>query len=296
LRASGSRTEIWDYIDLALLRLAKVRRRKLAEGEAPGAFYDEFFNDNDVHIRSSGGDPRRRYLGEALRAAAWEHMPPGARVLDVGCGTGDNLRYILRDQASFFGLEYAESTARAAQKILAGKAQIMSGSATDLRFEDRSFDLVVCIEVLEHIEDSEKACGEIARVMKSGGALILSLPFRRWFPEYFRLMGHFRHYTRSDVEELLRRHGLTAVRHLPNFPRWSRFANYAYVLCRIYALMLRPFGVRRSPSEARLPFASRALMDVLFSSIENIRMSERSLDYAALETSTFVVARKVLAP
>jgi len=296
LRASGSRTEIWDYVDLALLRMAKIRRRKLAEGEDPGAFYGEFFNENDVQIRSSGGDPRRRYLGEVLREAAWGRMPPGASVLDVGCGAGDNLRYVLRDRASFYGLEYAEATARVAQRILAGKADIRSGSATDLRFEDDTFDLVLCIEVLEHIADAEKACGEIARVMKNQGALILSLPFRRWFPAYFRLMGHFRHYTRSDVEELLRRHGLAVIQHLPNFPRWSRLANYVYVLCRMYALLLRMFGMRRSPAEVRLPFARRAVMDILFSGIDGIRRSERSLDYAALETSTFVVACKVRVP
>lgn len=296
MRASGSRTEIWDYVDLALLRLAKIRRRKLAEGEDPGAFYGEFFNDNDAQIRASGGDPRRRYVGEVLREAAWAQMPPGARVLDVGCGAGDNLRYILRDQASFYGLEYAESTARVAQKMLTGKAQIMNGSATELQFEDDSFDLVVCLEVLEHIADAEKACSEIARVMKNRGALVLSLPFRRWFPAYYRLMGHFRHYTRPEVEEILQRYGLTVIQHLPNFPRWSRFANYIYVLCRIWTLVLRLFGVRRSPAEARLPFARRALMEVLFSWIDGIRASERSLDYAALETSTFVVARKVQAP
>ena len=159
-----------------------------------------------------------------------------------------------------------------------------------------AFDLVLCIEVLEHIADAEKACSEIARVMKNRGALILSLPFRRWFPAYFRLMGHFRHYTRSDVEELLRRHGLAVIQHLPNFPRWSRFANYVYVLCRMYALLLRLFGMRRSPAEVRLPFARRAVMDILFSGIDGIRRSERSLDYAALETSTFVVACKVRVP
>jgi len=262
LAAKGSRTEIWDYVDLVLLLMAKIGRRKLSEGEDSGAFYNEFFNENDVQIISSGGDLRRRFRGEILRDAALGHMPPGARVLDVGCGGGDNLRYIFREQASFVGLEYSESTARVAQKILAGRAEIRTGSATALHFEDDTFDLVVCIEVLEHIADAEKACTEIARVMKSRGALILSLPFRRWFPVYFKTMGHFRHYTRFDVEDLLRRHGLTVTQYLPNFPRWSRFANYVYILCRIYVLLLRPFGIRRSPVEVRLPFGRRALMDV----------------------------------
>lgn len=291
--ARGSRTEIWDYLDLLLLRLAKVRRRKLAQGEDPGEFYGEFFNENDVQNMSSGGDLRRHHRGEVLRTAAWARMPQGARVLDVGCGAGDNLRYILRDGASFFGIEYAESTARVARSVLGNKADIATGSATDLRFEDGSFDLVLCIEVLEHIADAEAACREIVRVMRKGGALILSLPFRRWFPVYFELMGHFRHYTRTDVEEMLRRHGLTVVEHLPNFPRWSRFANYAYISCRIYVLFLRLFGIRRSPVEVTAPFGRQALMDVMFSWIEGMRAKELGIDYSHLETSTFVVARRI---
>lgn len=292
MAAHGSRTEIWDYLDLALLLLAKVGRRQLDIGEDPESFYNEFFTENDVQVISSGGDLRRRYRGETLRDAAWAHMPPRARVLDVGCGAGDNLRYILREQASFVGLEYAESTAAVARKILAGRAEIESGSATNLRFEDDAFDLVVCIEVLEHIADDERACGEIARVLKRSGTLILSLPYRHWFPFYFSAMGHIRHYTRSDVEQMLRRAGLSVTHFLPNYPRWSRFANYVYVSCRIYALLLRACGVRRSPVEVRLPFSRRPLMELMFIMLESIRERERDQDYARLETSTFVVARK----
>lgn len=288
----GNPAEIWDYLDLALLRLAKVRRRPLAAMEDSAEFYNEFFTENDVAVMSSGGDLRRDYRAEALRQAAWEHMQPAACVLDVGCGTGDNLRYILRDGASFFGLEYAERTAQVARQVLGDRAVIDVGSATAIPHESGQFDLVLCIEVLEHVEEDEAALREIARVLKPGGALILSLPYRYWFPYYFRAMGHIRHYTRTDVERLLDRTGFTLERHLPNFPRWSRFANYVYVTCRIYALALRLFGLRRLPGEVRLPFSQVPLMKKLFSALESLRRREAELDYGAMETSTFVLARK----
>ena len=74
-------------------------------------------------------------------------------------------------------------------------------------FPDQQFDLALCIEVLEHVQEDEKALGEIARVLRSGGSLILSLPYRHWFPSYYKLMGHIRHHTRTDVEAMLARHG-----------------------------------------------------------------------------------------
>lgn len=288
----GNPVEIWDYVDLILHRFAKARRRKLTSACDSAGFYNEFFNENDVEVMTSGGDLRRIGRAEILTNAAWANMPDGAVVLDVGCGTGDNLRYILRDKAEFFGLEYAEQTAAVAKKILGERADVRVGSATAIPFGDRQFDLIICIEVLEHISDDRAGFREIARVLKPGGTLILSLPYRHWFPSYYKTMGHLRHYTRSDVEELLREAGLIVKQHLPNYPRWSRFSNYIYISCRIYALFLRIFGVRRSPVEVRAPFAQRSLMQVLFSRIRKIRDGEQQLNYEQLDTSTFVVARK----
>lgn len=292
MEKQGNRAEVWDYVDLFFLSLAKLKRRKLDGTDDSEEFYDEFFNQNDVEVMASGGDLRRRCRAEVLTAAAWARMPPGARVLDVGCGTGDNLRYILRKDAAFHGLEYSAPTAGIARAILKDAADIRVGSATAIPFEDAEFDLILCIEVLEHIEQDHESCAEIARVLKPEGALILSLPYRHWFPSYFSTMGHLRHYTRTDVEQLLSGAGMVITQYLPNYPRWSRFANYIYITCRIYALMLRAVGVKRSPVEARLPGSRRPLMEVLFAWLDNMRDRERTQDYAALETSTFVVAQK----
>ena len=293
MAACGNPAEFWDYVDMFLLRVAKLGRRKLTSTTDAEGFYNEFFNQNDLQVVTSGGELRRRYRANALVSAAWSHMPHNARVLDVGCGMGDNIRSILRTQNAFIGLEFAERTAKAANRLLARRANILRGSADGIPFRNDEFDLVLCIEVLEHIEKDYDGCREIARVLKPGGALILSLPYRHWFPSYFRGMGHLRHYTRTDVEKIVRDAGLTVTNHLPNYPRWSRFANYAFITCRIYALILSMFGIRRSPVEASLPLSRRPIMEIMFAMLEHLRERERDQDYTKLETSTFIVAQKL---
>lgn len=289
---TGNPAQVWDYVDLALLHLAKVRRRKLSDDTTNEQFYEEFFNDNDYEVMGSGGDLRRQYRGEVLRAAAWARMEPGARVLDVGCGTGDNLRCIWREDARFFGLEYSAATTQAARRLLGDRADVQVGSATEIPFEDASVDLALCIEVLEHIDDHEKALAEIWRVLRPGAHLILAVPFRHWFKSYLPLMGHHRHYTRRDVETMLAKHGFEIADYLPNTPDWARFANYSYIGCRIWSLALRGVGRRYSPVEVPAPFSDEKLLELLFRRLEPSRLEELKRDYSSLPTSTFVVARK----
>ena len=291
----GNRRTIWDYLDFTLLRIAKIGRSKLENPDGTEQFYNQFFNQNDVQVMTSGRDRRRVYRGEILRKAAWGRMSgEQVVVVDVGCGTGDNLLYIDRAGTRLIGLEYAEHTAKIAKTVLGDKADIHVASATLIPLANESCDLALCIEVLEHVEDDEKGVAEIARILRLGGCLILSLPYCHWFPAYRKLMGHFRHYTRSDVEQLLARHGLTIVEYLPNFPRWIRFANYCYVTARVCALGLRVVGIHRSPLEVRFPFSKERMVDKLFAWIEPVRKAEMDKKYSLLETSTFVVAKKII--
>jgi 2-polyprenyl-3-methyl-5-hydroxy-6-metoxy-1,4-benzoquinol methylase len=116
-------------------------------------------------------------------------------VLDVGCGEGFLLNYLPKLD-SYTGIDFSAEAIQLAQsskfKILrqADSPQVkiskqiqsikfQKESVYDLPFHNNEFDLVTCLEVLEHLENYEKALAEIKRVTKK--YVILSVPHEPWF-------------------------------------------------------------------------------------------------------------------
>ncbi|MEA2843449.1 MAG: hypothetical protein QOJ69_1120 [Actinomycetota bacterium] len=114
------------------------------------------------------------------------------RVLDLGCGGGrhafeafrrgadvvalDRSDRETKDVAGMFGAMRAEGQAPAGSLAVA-----VTGDALTLPFADASFDRVIAAEVLEHVVDDRAAIAELARVLRPGGRLAVTVP--RWFPE-----------------------------------------------------------------------------------------------------------------
>lgn len=100
-------------------------------------------------------------------------------------------------QNGFF-IDISKSAIKNLKKI-GGNAQI--GDIIDLPFQNNFFDLVVAIEVLEHIENDQKAFKEIARVLKPGGCFLFSVPLRpELYNEFDRLAGHYRRYKIQELQ------------------------------------------------------------------------------------------------
>jgi SAM-dependent methyltransferase len=85
---------------------------------------------------------------------------------------------------------------------------------TGLKFEDSTFDFIICSEVLEHIKDHTAAFSELARVLRRGGTMLITVPYysKKNRDEYTK-WGHERPgYTEKDMHELCLRNGLTLVK------------------------------------------------------------------------------------
>jgi SAM-dependent methyltransferase len=104
--------------------------------------------------------------------------PPGGKILDVGCGTGEIALRLARTfpDAEVVGVDLVEShldRARSAALSLGGRARFQAGNAFALDFEDASFDLTVCRHLLQAVPHPEKIVAEMTRVTRPGGRLHL---------------------------------------------------------------------------------------------------------------------------
>jgi SAM-dependent methyltransferase len=148
---------------------------------------------------------RRRVLVDLLRKAAGA-TGDSLRILDYGCGTGGNTSSYA-SLGPVVGIEPDAPAVRLAQAR--GGAQYCRSSGTQLPFRQGAFDAVVASDVLEHIEDDLAAVSEIARVLRPGGAAIISVPAHQWlFSEHDAALHHFRRYSRAVLRDLLERGGL----------------------------------------------------------------------------------------
>jgi len=85
---------------------------------------------------------------------------------------------------------------------------------TKLKFEDSSFDFIVCSEVLEHIINHKAAFSELARVLRKGGTMLITVPYdSKKNRENYTKWGHERPgYTEKDMRDLCLKDGLTLVK------------------------------------------------------------------------------------
>jgi SAM-dependent methyltransferase len=124
------------------------------------------------------------FLGETLRPR------PGRRILDVGCGTGTaelSLARLRVSQMQLFGVDLSVERVRDAHKATRGinvRVGYAAADACRLPFAAGVFDSTYCVAVLQHIRDLHGALGEIARVTKAGGRVLVVEPdntARYWF-------------------------------------------------------------------------------------------------------------------
>ncbi len=128
------------------------------------------------------GDLQRRLAegpaGLARRSAAKITLcpRPGGHYLDVGCGGGHLLRDLateMQNRGSVVGIDISDQQLEAARQHCAAFPIVAArrGDVTDLDMADASLDGLACIQVLEYVEDLDRAFAEIARVVKPGGRI-----------------------------------------------------------------------------------------------------------------------------
>jgi len=215
---------------------------------------------------------------------------PGERVLDLGCGFGRHAFEAARRGADVIAVDRSAEELQQVNGLFAAmrrEGEIPAGSIARavradllaLPFPDDYFDVVMASEVLEHIPDDTQAMAEIARVVRPGGRVAVTVP--RWWPErvcwalsdhYHEVEGgHVRIYRGNELAQRLTGAGLVVTgshhAHALHAPYWwlncalgqQSIPSRLYHRLLVWDIMRRPL-LTRITEQALNPVLGKSLV------------------------------------
>lgn len=229
------------------------------------AEYDLMFRMEERHWYFRG---KRRIVGELLRP----YLRGGPlTVLDAGCGTGGTLAMLEKIGRVFAIDPFPEAAAYCAQR---GFPRIAQASVTALPFPSSCFDVITSLDVIEHVGDDRAALGELCRVLKPGGVLMLTVPacMSLWSGHDVALH-HKRRYSAAELRGKVMGSGFRVA-------RLTSFNSILFPLVAAVRIARRRLGLDRASSDSdRLP--ASAVNELLYLVLETEARLLRSLDFPA---------------
>jgi SAM-dependent methyltransferase len=137
---------------------------------------------------------RRRVIRAELERL---ELPPNARILDAGCGSGRTLEELVH-YGQVSGLELNPDAAQVARDRGCGEVHV--GRLEELPWEADSFDLITCLDVIEHTPDDRATLRELRRVSRPDGWLLVTVPaYQALWSYHDEANHHYRRYGRGTL-------------------------------------------------------------------------------------------------
>jgi len=161
-------------------------------------------------LRNSWFSPRHLSVAYAQRAISASRQYVRGVLLDVGCGLRQYEAILGRHVEAYIGMDWPVRPETSRPDVV--------GDALHIPFLDNSVDTVLATESMEHLPDPELFIAEVARVLRPGGSLILSVPFME--PLHEEPRDYYR-FTSYGLRTLLQKHGFSVVRVWTKGGWWS---------------------------------------------------------------------------
>jgi len=160
-------------------------------------------------------------LAELDRYNHWifEQIAPalGRRIIEIGSGTGNITHFLSTEGRQVVATDVVPAYRRELQSIFSDHSNVSVGkfdltAPAPAEYLADPFDTVVCLNVLEHVEDDLFALDQMREVLADDGSLALLVPAHRiLFGEFDRAVGHFRRYERRELSDKLDRSGFKVI-------------------------------------------------------------------------------------
>ena len=179
----------------------------------------------DTRFSDRYGQATLESMAVSPAVSSWQLEPMarhlGARVLEAGSGNGNLTRHLL-DKKRLVAVDIDSFYTRALDRRWGGldNFSVLEGDLEDTRLYDNlveeSFDSVLCVNVLEHLDNPDRALAGFARVLRPGGRAAILVPAHQWlFSDVDRAIEHRRRFEESDLRRLLEAAGFEVVSLVP---------------------------------------------------------------------------------
>jgi len=150
---------------------------------------------------------RERILVQKIQGIL-KSRAPHARILDVGCGAG-----VFLDALEQFGhVEGIESDSAAVEQSGRWRGRIHLGELDEAFHPGATFDLILLLDVLEHVTDPDRLLRHASRLLSQGGRLVVTVPAFKWlWTSHDTLNHHLRRYTAPEIRSLVERASLEVL-------------------------------------------------------------------------------------
>lgn len=175
----------------------------------------------DTRFSDRYGQATLESMAVSQAVSSWQLEPMaahlGSRVLEAGSGNGNLTRHLLQKKR-LVAVDIDPFYTRALERRWGGldNVSVVEGDLEDHRLYDglfdESFDSVLCVNVLEHLDNPDRALAGFARVLRPGGHAAILVPAHQWlFSDVDRAIEHRRRFEESDLRRLLEDAGFEVV-------------------------------------------------------------------------------------
>ena len=174
------------------------------------------------------------------------NLSQNAQILEVGCGTGGNLA-MLAEFGDVYAVELNKEAAKFAEEKKVAKSVIQAKLPQEVPYKDKKFDLIVFLDVVEHIEEDKETLKAINGILSDNGVLLITVPaFQFLWSEHDVALHHKRRYNKAQLKALIANSGYKT--------KYVSYYNFVlFPLVSAIRFMNNSLGIKSNESDSKMP-------------------------------------------